>query len=434
MKKSIKSGFIHISQIVYLTVRAFFQNNLGICASACTLGFIFSFIPLLMLGLAIFIGVLHTFPNILEEFSSVLKNIAPFFDVNSYISGLESGFVLNWVNVFLALFVIWMARKMFSCVIQSLSLIFKTVSPRRPVLNEIFTFAGEVLLVIVTGFTFFASFVTRQVFKFTIFESFASTFPFLFSHLSNFLVNLVLYVIIFLMTFFAYKFCSGTKPKTRLCLISALACTLFFYVAITIISFFMNRANYDTIYGVLSSLIILLFEVYIFFNLFLLFAQMIFSVQFFYSSLLAELYLLPPSNVKTFADILRRAIFITPSAAMAEKNTITVPAGKKIYSLGESVEAVYYLICGSVKEIRNNSEKNLSEGKFFGDLDFMIDTTHHTEAVALTECKIVKISIEDFDSLLDKNPKAALKAMTRLIRFASKYADKIYGRNETILL
>lgn len=430
MKKNTKSGLIHLSQIVYLTARGFFKNNLGMCASACTLGFIFSFIPLIMLILTTFIGILHASPAILEGFSALVANITPVFDINGYINGLKHGFVINWVNFLLAVFVIWMARKMFLSIIQSLSKIFNTVAPARPVINQLLTFAGEVFIVVIVAAAFFAAFLTRQIFKLPVFERISSLSPILFSHLSNFLVNLVLYIIIFSMTVAAYKIGSGTKPKTRLCIVSALLCTVTFYIAITIISVFMNRANYNTIYGVLGNIIILLFEVYIFFNLFMVFAQMIFTVQFFHSNLLSELYLLPEKNPKNLDDILRRAIFITPSALMTQKNMENFNPGQEIFKNGETVDSVYYLVSGTIREERNDSVKTRSAGSFFGDLDFMIDANHRSAATAISECKVIKIPGDDFSELLDKNPKAAVKAMSKL----SRYTAKFYGRNETILL
>lgn len=430
MKKNTKSGLIHLSQIVYLTARGFFKNNLGMCASACTLGFIFSFIPLIMLILTTFIGILHASPAVLEGFSALVANITPVFDINGYINGIKHGFVINWVNFLLAVFVIWMARKMFLSIIQSLSKIFNTVAPARPVINQLLTFAGEVFIVVIVAASFFAAFLTRQIFKLPVFERISSLSPILFSHLSNFLVNLVLYIIIFSMTVAAYKIGSGTKPKTRLCIVSALLCTVTFYIAITIISVFMNRANYNTIYGVLGNIIILLFEVYIFFNLFMVFAQMIFTVQFFHSNLLSELYLLPEKNPKNLDDILRRAIFITPSALMTQKNMEIFNPGQEIFKNGETVDSVYYLVSGTIQEERNDSVKTRSAGSFFGDLDFMIDANHRSAATAISECKVIKIPGDDFSELLDKNPKAAVKAMSKL----SRYTAKFYGRNGTILL
>lgn len=430
MKSSIKSGLIHISQIVYLTARAYFQNDLGAYASDCTLNFIFSSIPMAMLIVTIFIGILHASPSILEGFSVLSDQIAPFFDIGKYISGIQEGFVVNWVNFVLAVFMIWMARKVFFSVIKSLSKIFNTVAPSRPVINQLLTFAGEVLIVVVIAAVFFAAFITRQIFKLPVFEKISAFSPLLFSHLSNFLVNLVLYIIIFVMTLIAYKFGSGTKPKTKLCFFSALLCTVSFYVTATIISIFMNKANYNTIYGVLSNLIILLFEVYIFFTLFLVFAQSIYTVQFFYSNLLAELYLLPKPQSKSIDDIVRRTIFITPSSIMTEENLEIFKLGDEIYAKGSPTDCVYYLVSGNVKEERDETVKFRSEGTFLGDLDFTLDTFHHSTATALTECKIIKISKEAFNELLDKNPKVAIKAMSKL----SRYTSKIYGRNETILL
>ena len=73
-----------------------------------------------MLILTTFIGILHASPAILEGFSALVANITPVFDINGYINGLKHGFVINWVNFLLAVFVIWMARKMFLSIIQSL--------------------------------------------------------------------------------------------------------------------------------------------------------------------------------------------------------------------------------------------------------------------------------------------------------------------------
>ena len=430
MKNKFKSGLIHLSQIIYLTVRSFFQNSLGSSASACAFSFIFSFIPLTMLILTVFIGILHASPSVLEGFSILVTELTPFFDINSYIRGLQKGFVINWVNLLLALFMIWMARKMFLSVIQSLSRIFKTVAPNRPVINQLLTFAGEVLIVILIAATFFAAFITRQIFQLPIFQQISSLSPLLFSNLSNILVNLALYIIIFVITLIAYKIGSGTKPKLRLCFISSLFCTVTFYIVITLLSLFMNKANYSTIYGVLSNLIILLFEVYIFFYLFLMFAQMIYTVQFFHSNLLSELYLLPKQSAKKINDIFRRAIFLTPSALMTEENIENYKEGEEIYNIGQPTNCVYYLVSGSVKEERDESIKFREAGSFLGDVDFTLDTSHHSLAVAVTACQLIKISKEDFSELLDKNPLAAAKALSKL----SRYTAKFYGRDETILL
>ena len=430
MKNRIKNKFTHLSQIIFLTFRFYFQNNLAANASACTFSFIFSFIPILMMTLSIFIGILHTSPAFLESFSNLASQISPFFDIDSYINSIQKGFVLNWMNLILAIFIIWMARKLFLSIIQSLKRIFNTVAPNRPVINQILTFAGEFLVIIICAVTFFTAFLTRQIFSLPVFNQIHNLSPLLFSNLSNVLVNLILYIILFIFTLIAYKVGSGTKPKFSLCLISSLLCTVSFYAAITIVTLFLNKANYNMIYGVLSNTIIILLEVYIFFTLFMIFAQMIYTIQFFNSHLLAEIYLLPKRFTPKPSDFLRRAIFITPSALMTEENLKVFKMGQEIYKNGDSIDGVYYLVEGSVLEEREGSSRTRVSGRFFGDIDFSLYTVHHSSATALTECRAIHISSEAFEELLLKNPQAALKAMSKL----SRYAAYIYGRNESILL
>ncbi len=430
MQSTFKNKVTHFSQIVFLTIRFFFQNNLAANASACTFAFIFSFIPILMMGLTIFIGILHASPSMLEGLSNLTTQISPVFDMNAYINGLSKGFVLNWVNLVLAIFIIWMARKLFTSILQSMLRIFNTEAPSRPVLNQIFTFAGEFLVIIISAFAFFAAFITRQIFNLPIFEKVQEISPILFSALSNILVNLVLYIILFVFTFVTYRVGSGTRPKFRICLLAAVLCNVSFYVAITILTAFLNRANYNTIYGVLSNSIILLLEVYIFFTLFMIFAQMIYTVQFFKTHLLAELYLLPKQFPPKVTEALRRTLFITPAALMTKENMEEFVPGQEIYKPGEKTDCVYYLLEGSIKEERDATIKFREPGSFLGDNDFCLDTFHHSTAAAVTACKTIRISKEDFSDLLDKNPQAALKAMSKL----SRYAAKFYGRNESILL
>lgn len=430
MKNKLKDKITHLSQIIFLTIRFYFQNNLAANASACTFGFIFSFIPILMMTLTIFIGILHASPAMLESLSNLTSQISSYFDIDSYIHNIQKGFVLNWVNLILALFIIWMARKLFLSIIQSLRRIFNTVAPNRPVINQILTFAGEFLVILICATTFFAAFLTRQIFSLPVFQQIQSLSPLLFSNLSNILVNLVLYVILFSFTLVSYKIGSGTNPKMRLCLLSSFLCTASFYVAITVVTIFLNKANYNMIYGVLSNTIILLLEVYIFFTLFMIFAQMIYTIQFFDAHLLAEIYLLPKRHNPKLSDILRRAIFITPSSLMTEENLATFSPGQVIYSSGDTIEFVYYLIEGNVSEEREGSSRTRDSGRFFGDIDLSLYSVHHSSATAITECKAIRISRTAFEKLLDTNPQAALKAMSKL----SRYAANIYGRNESILL
>ena len=185
MDKKTKAGFIKLCQFIYLTVSYYFQNNLDASASACTFGFIFSFIPILMMILTIFIGILHASPSIIDLISNTVSKYTDVFNIDKIIHNIGSGISFSWVNFILAVFIVWMARKLFLSIIQGLTRIFKTAAPPRPVIKQLLTFAGELLIIIICTIVFLSAFITRQIFSLPIFSSVAERLPILFSSLSN---------------------------------------------------------------------------------------------------------------------------------------------------------------------------------------------------------------------------------------------------------
>lgn len=159
------------------------------------------------------------------------------------------------------------------------------------------------------------------------------------------------------------------------------------------------------------------------------FAQLLFSIQFYKTLLLGELYTLPAWE-DGFIGSIRRSLFITPSAIMTKENTIIVEAGKTIFSENENVDCVYYIIFGSVCEVRNGVKTLHYKGTFFGEFEFLLNINRFGSATAITDCQIVKIKTDEFNRLLNSNPDATSKAMSTL----STYTAKIYGRNNGILL
>ncbi len=425
-----KAAFIRLCQMLYLTAAFYVQNNLDACASACTFGFIFSFIPILMMFLTIFIGILHVSPSMLQEITHLAEQVNSVFDIDGFISGLSRGISVSWVNVVLSVFIIWMARKLFLSIIKGISRIFNTVARRRPFVQQLLTIAGELLIVIICVIVFFAAFITRQIFSLPIFDSISGFAPLVFGSISNALVNLALYIVIFISSTLAYRFASGTRPKLRLCLLHSALCTALFYACVLVISLILNKAKYNTIYGVLSNMIILLLEVYIFFSLFMFFAQAIYTTQFFTSLLLGELYLLPLHDSTSLPDTLRRILFITPSALMTKENTVAYRAGEPIYALDETVEGVYYIASGTVAEDRGGTQMFHDKGTFFGEVEFLLNCARLGTTTAKTDCEILRIDNKEFADLIDKNPKAAVKAVSKL----SLHTAKVYGRNACFLV
>lgn len=423
MKDVSKSKLVRFSQIVYLTVTFYFQNNLGIAASSCTFGFIFSFVPILMMILTSCIGLLRVSPSIVDWISDLTSKYGILFNVHDFVASISTIPSISGVNIVLAFFIIWMARKLFLSIIQSMRTIFKTVAPARPVINQLLTFAGELLLVIICAVVFFAAFLTRQILTLPIFNRFQTDFPLLFSSLSNNIVNITLYLILFIFTTICFKVASGTKPQLKSCIGYALGSVVVFSVIVFVISTTINRVNYSTIYGVLSNLMILLFEMWFFFSIFLFFAQMLYVEQFFDSLLIGELYLLPKHDTTNIFDSLRRILFITPGALMTKENLEIYEEGQPIYKIGNETDGVYYVVSGTVCENKNGTIIYHDKGSSFGDAEFIMNTTRIGEATAITKCSLIKISKQTFSQLIEKNPKAAAKAISTISYYTEKLSS-----------
>lgn len=412
IKTKLKGFFSKFGQITYLTTVNYFDNQLASDASACTFGFIFSFIPIIILILTGCIGILKMSPALVETIINWTKQFNIFYDIESYVENLSSLRSFSGINIVLALFMIWMARKLFASIVAGMYSIFRTKSKPRPVLDQFFAFAGEVIIVVICGVVFLATFLSRQILTLPFFDIFRSSAPILFSQISNNIVHIAFYSILFLFTFVCYRVTTHTKPKLSLCFLNASICVTVFFFFVMIISKTINRTNYSSLYGVLSNLMILLFEVWFFFIIFMTCAQMLYVEQFFDSLLIGELYLLPEHDKKGLFNAMKRVLFITPSSLMKKENLVHFVSGEPIYQKDSAVTEVYFVVEGSVKEIRaNGSEQLYLAGSSFGEPEFIMNIKRMSEAYAESNCTLLKIPAADFDDLIKKNPKAAAKAM-----------------------
>jgi membrane protein len=195
---------------------------------------------------------------------------------------------------------------------------------------------------------------------------------------------------------------------------------------------FLNINRYNLVYGVLSRLIVLLLEVYIFFIYILFFAQFIYVIQYLNNLLLGELYLLPKQSKKGFFSVLKRKLFINPNYIINHEsdNFRSFEKGKIIFTEQEVSDAVYYIVSGSVQLSRGSQVSIRGKGQFFGETGCIFSVPRKGEATALTNCKLLRISAEKFWELIDTNPRITGKALSD----TSDYFRNLYGRNSAFLL
>ena len=404
-----------LGQIIYLTCSNFQGNDLWQSASACSFGFIFSFVPLALIIFTVLVGIIRVSPGILEYVNAFGAEIESIVDIKPFINNIMNKRNFHVVDIFLGVWIVWMARKLFQSIILAMNKIFNSQRKRRGIFNQALMFLSEFTLVIVIASIIIILFGFNKLVSPNISESLKEYLPSIVNQSSHTIVSLSMDFVIFISTFFVYRVVSGTKPPVGLCFIYGLLDSLCFYLISLWVSKFMNLSNYNIVYGTISTIIILMMKVYFFFVFFLFFAQMIYVTQYFELLLKCEVYLLPDSEHRGWMVQLRRMLFINPAALKTATNTKSVQQGEVIFNADDKADSVYYIRTGTITEQFENGEtQTFEKGSFVGDTLCLLDERFRGTGVAATDCKLIIFTEKEFKELMKKSPKAASKALSKL--------------------
>src|SRR5574344_77721 len=421
MKEKSKFNFLRMGQFSYLSLSIFNTNNLWESASSCAFSFILSFIPVVMIIISACIGLLKKFPNILAYILKLGDMFKSIYDITPIVNEMLQAREVNLMTLFLAFWIIWMARKLFMSIMQSITQIFHSVTENRSFINQILTFAGEFLLVVIVILLVVMSFVLQQILDLPVIKQIQETINIVIKPKTNLFATIIVYSIFFIFVTFVYRFASGTKPRLRLCVFYSFLCNVSFFFVSYFITLTINVSNYNFLYGAISTLIMLMLKVYMFFILFLLFAQMIYVTQFFDILLWGEVYLLPTYEEKNIIDASRRVLFIKPTIVKNKNKIIEKEPNQVIFTKGEAVNEVFYLEKGSICVNFDKEIKYYNSGSFICDIQCILNKPHEGTAFALTKCRLITISENDFKELLQRNSAAAKKAISQI----SEYTENL---------
>jgi putative oxidoreductase len=99
---------------------------------------------------------------------------------------------------------------------------------------------------------------------------------------------------------------------------------------------------------------------------------------------------------------------------------VSVPAGTRLVSQGETPEYFYVIQSGSVRVFRETSEgirtelTELRAGSYFGEVALVTGRPRTASVEAAVDSKLIKVSKEEFDRLLDQNPQLARHIIQQL--------------------
>lgn len=418
---------ITILQSLYLSVVFTSTNDLISYAAACAFGFMFSFIPIVMMILVILIRFLHAKPEAVTALLNFNSMITNFINIDTLVQSIDQIKRITNFEIILAIAIIWMSRRFFISFVKSMKRIFKKTYRVQKGMTFVLIVAGEASVTILLSILLFIFATFRTIIKLPILSSLVQHYPALMDSFTNMIVTTFPLILLFIAVILCYKLGSRTKPTLMQCIFPALACIFTFWGFKKIMRLFININRYNYVYGVLSNVVVLLLEVYFFFLFFLFFAQYLFVNQFFEILILSELYTLPERNDMTPKAILKRLMFIRPDYLLNIKSkVIHIPKGNYIYRQGDSSTDSYYLAKGTVLISRPTNFSYITNGMFFGEEACMLEEIRSEDAIAETDVELLKIPEELFFSILEHNPDVSSKALSQI----SSYFSKFYGRND----
>ena len=303
---------------------------------------------------------------------------------------------------------------MFLSVVRAMYIIFHKTSTEKSFLIQVFTFLFEFIVVAMIIIVTIVVFIINESLKFPIFQFFKKHLPSFLHANPKLIIGIIAYSLLFLIVFLIYRFTSQISKKNRMCFFYAAICTGTIFIISFFLNLFLNTTNYNSIYGTISTLIIMMLKVYIFFLIFLFCAQMMYVSHNFNTMLKGEIYLLPEFDSLSFNAILHRILFINPSLIQTKENTLFLDANKSVFLKDDKPNFVYYLKRGTVYEYLENQIKYYDQGTFFGEPDCILNQKRKSEVKTVTPCEIMTISKDDFLQLLEVYPDAAQKAIAKI--------------------
>lgn len=405
-----------LMQQLYITWSTFMANDLFTYASAGAYSFLMSALPVLLMVLVVLVRFFNTSPDTIRDMLNNSTLFSESLDISTFLNSVMSIKSVGIFEIIIGLSVFSMARSFFVSIQHGMQIIWRKRGKGKPIKENLLLIAGEVLLVILivvmvivitAGNAFFKSALSRHLLT-----------PLLYSVVRNLFVFAPL-AIIFLFLFLVYYYTPRTRPGALQSLISAAACTVSLILVQLVFASFINMSRYNLIYGILSNVIVILLQVYMFFFLFLFYAQFLYVVQYFESFLLARLYLLPAYDDPDPFRQIERMLFIQ-SPRFYRRYAVRRKAGDVIFVIGEESTELYFTCQGYVRLNMPNRVMDIETGRVFGEFSSIIGGTRTGTAVALTDVLLLRLPAAIFQETIEVDGEMSRRTLQMIADYVRK--------------
>jgi membrane protein len=275
IKKLIIAGKTFLQRLV-ITIHLYMGNGLANHAAACAYGFLLSMGPLLLLIAFILFIIFERSPGAITALMGNIPFLPEIFEENWFNYEIFSGRRLGISGVIGILSIIWAVRILALSIQRGLKIIFPAAKNRNPAMDILITLAIDGVLLV---FVLMSVISSRTALRFiTLFDFFSeiSILNLITSHLGGHVFYVVLLGIF---SFIFYLFVPLNSPRKTSAFQGAFFCVIAYSCTSMALDFILDISRYDFLYGALGNLIIMLINVFFFFNFFLMGAQFAFVID-----------------------------------------------------------------------------------------------------------------------------------------------------------
>jgi len=416
----MKSIFIKIKtkiktfiQRIFLTMQLYGENGLANHAAACAYGFLFSIAPMLLLVSFLIFILFKPTPAGIAVFFDKIPFFDGIFDEKWFASDLFSGVNPGISGIISMLSILWAARILAVSIQRGLKIVFPVIKNRNPLSENLVMIVIEAVVIIFILIIILGSRTAMRLYKLFDFFQDISFFQIITSQTGN---RLFYILILGLVSYFLYLFVPVKTPRKFSAFQGALFCVIAYSITAITLGAILDISRYNFLYGALGNMIILLVNIFFFFNYFFMGAQFIFVTDFFDALYFIKLRQI---NLKTLAknnsanvnnqikspDLIVKLFHF--SDGNANKNIKQYEKDEIIISQGDDTgEEIYYLLEGevdvSVSSVNDNKHSVgvLEAGNFFGEMRHLISEYRCATVSAKTNVTVFVISPFIFDEIL----------------------------------
>lgn len=388
-------------QKLIIAYELFIKQEMANHAAAGAYAFLLSALPVVLLLVYVSLLILGNSQAVVGIINSVpgFSNLP----VEQVIATFFSRKLNQVAGAFLLLNLLWTSRLFIVSVQRGLRIIFSDANTGTPLRENLITFISELLILVAVIVIISALQMFQYIVK-IIPQGYISKSITMLIALARYLIPLF---ILWLFIAQTLRVLPAYKIPLRKIVKTATACTLVYTVVSYIVQLLFSTNRYGVIYGVLGNVIGLLIKVYFFFWLYFLFAEYLYTDEFF-TSLAFKKYrgLFEKQKLNKFDKTIFNALH-----GVFQKQMIHLEPGSLLFKQGEIANYAYFIISGSIgiyfkdPEISGNEPVSIIlQGNFIGEMGVLLQEPRTAWGKAIDDTTVLAFTKGDMEHLIIHSP------------------------------